>query len=170
MGLFVSLRSAILGLSFLSFSLASLLALKEMVVVQFMSYVRSEQFMKTRSLGHIMHNVVSSLVTVCPCQQFVLANCHATRLRVSSKRLEKSGVEPTTPGLEGEKLNHYTTEASLEEMCLVLYKPRSINRIQNHFNQYFSSKYVRGFLVKFDLKSGPNWCHDINRLPNLLIN
>ena len=34
------------------------------------------------------------------------------RFRVSSKRLEKPGIEPTTPGLEGEQLNHYATEAS----------------------------------------------------------
>ena len=34
------------------------------------------------------------------------------RLRVSSERLEKPGIEPTTPGLEGEQLNHYDTEAS----------------------------------------------------------
>ena len=32
-------------------------------------------------------------------------------LRVSSERLEKPGIEPTTPGLEGEQLNHYATEA-----------------------------------------------------------
>ena len=35
------------------------------------------------------------------------------RFRVSSERLEKPGIEPTTPVLEGEQLNHYTTEASL---------------------------------------------------------
>ena len=34
------------------------------------------------------------------------------RFRVSSERLEKPGIEPTTPGLEGEQLNHYATEAS----------------------------------------------------------
>ena len=34
------------------------------------------------------------------------------RFRVSSERLEKPGIEPMTPGLEGEQLNHYTTEAS----------------------------------------------------------
>ena len=33
--------------------------------------------------------------------------------RVSSERLEKPGIKPTTPGLEGEQLNHYATEASL---------------------------------------------------------
>ena len=37
------------------------------------------------------------------------------RLRVSSERLEKPGIEPMTPGLEGEQLNHYGTEASLIE-------------------------------------------------------
>ena len=35
------------------------------------------------------------------------------RFRVSSERLEKRGIEPTTPGLEGEQLNHYATEASV---------------------------------------------------------
>ena len=34
------------------------------------------------------------------------------RFRVSSERLEKPGTEPTNPGLEGEQLNHYATEAS----------------------------------------------------------
>ena len=38
------------------------------------------------------------------------------RFRVSSKRLEKPRIEPTTPGLEGEQLNHYATEASLMYM------------------------------------------------------
>ena len=33
--------------------------------------------------------------------------------RVSSERLEKPGIEPTTPGLEGEQLNHYATVASI---------------------------------------------------------
>ena len=33
------------------------------------------------------------------------------RLRVSSERLEKPGIEHTTPGLEGEQLNHYAMEA-----------------------------------------------------------
>ena len=32
------------------------------------------------------------------------------RFKVSSKRLEKPGIKPTTPGLEGEELNHYVTE------------------------------------------------------------
>ena len=34
------------------------------------------------------------------------------RFKVSSERLEKPGIELTTPGLEGNWLNHYTTEAS----------------------------------------------------------
>ena len=34
--------------------------------------------------------------------------------KVSSERLEKPGIELTTPGLEGKWLNHYTTEASNE--------------------------------------------------------
>ena len=35
------------------------------------------------------------------------------RFRVSSERHEKPGIEPTTPSLEGEHLNHYATEASI---------------------------------------------------------
>ena len=34
------------------------------------------------------------------------------RFKVSSERLEKPGIELTTPGLEGKWLNHYSTEAS----------------------------------------------------------
>ena len=37
---------------------------------------------------------------------------------VSSKRLEKPGIELTTPGLEGKWLNHYTTEASVSSCDL----------------------------------------------------
>ena len=33
------------------------------------------------------------------------------RFRVSSERLEKPGIEPTAHCLEGEQLNHYSTEA-----------------------------------------------------------
>ena len=33
--------------------------------------------------------------------------------KVSSERLEKPGIELTTPGLEGKWLNHYATEASI---------------------------------------------------------
>ena len=40
------------------------------------------------------------------------------RFKVSSKRLEKPGIKPTTPGLEGEELNHYVTEASLGNQVL----------------------------------------------------
>ena len=36
-----------------------------------------------------------------------------SRFRISSERLEKPGIEPTTPGLEGEQLNHYATEVSV---------------------------------------------------------
>ena len=35
--------------------------------------------------------------------------------KVSSERLEKPGIEPTTPGLQGDKLYLYTTEASYLE-------------------------------------------------------
>ena len=33
------------------------------------------------------------------------------RLKVSSDRLEKPGIEPATPGLQGKWLIHYTTGA-----------------------------------------------------------
>ena len=33
------------------------------------------------------------------------------RLKVSSDRLEKPGIEPATPGLQGKWLIHYTTAA-----------------------------------------------------------
>ena len=46
------------------------------------------------------------------------------QFRVSSERLEQPGIEPTTPGLEGEQLNHYTTEAS----------------------QVFSGKWITGYM------------------------
>ena len=35
---------------------------------------------------------------------------------VSAERLEKPGIESATPGLEGEQLNHYATEASRLDM------------------------------------------------------
>ena len=35
------------------------------------------------------------------------------RLKVSSDRLEKPGIEPATPGLQGKGLIHYTTAAPL---------------------------------------------------------
>ena len=34
--------------------------------------------------------------------------------KVSSKRLEKPGIECATPGLLGQVLNHYTTEAPID--------------------------------------------------------
>ena len=40
------------------------------------------------------------------------------QVKVSSERLEKPGIEPTTPGLQGEYLNHYTTEASRKGDCI----------------------------------------------------
>ena len=45
------------------------------------------------------------------------------RFRVSSERLEKSGIEPTTPGLDGEQLNHYATEASIFCSLHACYRP-----------------------------------------------
>ena len=41
------------------------------------------------------------------------------RLRVSSERLEKHEIELTTPGLEGEQPNHYSTEASISKTYII---------------------------------------------------
>ena len=38
--------------------------------------------------------------------------------KVSSERLEKPGIELTTPGLEGKWLNHNATEASDRPKCI----------------------------------------------------
>ena len=38
------------------------------------------------------------------------------RLKVSSDRLEKPGIEPATPGLQGKWLIHYTTAAPLSKL------------------------------------------------------
>ena len=40
------------------------------------------------------------------------------RVRVSFERLEKPGIKPTNPGLEGKQHNHYATEASAFERLL----------------------------------------------------
>ena len=72
------------------------------------------------------------------------------RFRVSSERLEP-GIEPTTPGLEGEKLNHYTTEASVSCLSYSIEDPQ--HRIlwrdkQNCFLNYHWMS-IRGLLFKF---------------------
>ena len=36
-----------------------------------------------------------------------------SRLKVSSDRLVKLGIKPATPGLQGKRLIHYTTAASV---------------------------------------------------------
>ena len=41
------------------------------------------------------------------------------RFKVSSERLEKPVIEPTTPGLKGELLYHYTTKASPAYMFML---------------------------------------------------
>ena len=51
------------------------------------------------------------------------------QFRVSSKRPEKPGIEPMTPGLEDEQLNHYTTEASVCQCMLYTTKCFSLNKI-----------------------------------------
>ena len=54
-----------------------------------------------------------SLSAVCP------GNLSWDLVLVSSDRLEKPGIEPTTPGLEGNQLNHYAMEASALISCSV---------------------------------------------------
>ena len=51
------------------------------------------------------------------------------QFRVSSKRPEKPRIEPMTPGLEGEQLNHYTTEAYVCQCMLYKTKCFSLNKI-----------------------------------------
>ena len=88
--------------------------------------------LKSRSLRqHIWHNTVSSLITVCPCQQFVM-EFMGPRFRVSAERLEKPGIKPTTSGLEDEQLNHYSTEASFE-FSMIKY----VVEISNFFSRMY---------------------------------
>ena len=59
------------------------------------------------------------------------------RFKVPSERLEKPGIEPTTPGLQGEWLYNYTTEAfiycgSQQFACI------GVNTIRIHFVSYVS--------------------------------
>ena len=50
------------------------------------------------------------------------------RFKVPSERLEKIGIEPTTPGLQGESLYHFTSEAATQMQDKVVplytYEPR----------------------------------------------
>ena len=48
------------------------------------------------------------------------------QFRVSYERLEKPGIEPTTPGLEGEQLNHYATVASVFFVVVILWVPHRL--------------------------------------------
>ena len=45
---------------------------------------------------------------------YVVCSCIRLIYKVSSERLEKPGIELTTPGLEGKWLKYYITEASLK--------------------------------------------------------
>ena len=58
-----------------------------------------------------IHSTVSSFVTVCPCEQFVLENCHGSSDSLNMKDWRNPG---STPGLftHGKWLNHSATEAS----------------------------------------------------------
>ena len=90
------------------------------------------------------------------------------RFRVSSERLEKPGIEPTTPGLEGGQLNHYATEASLQywgrRSCLsdeilnrypmTTFKDRLLTRTHNHEAANYAVRSVlcpRNLVFRHDL-------------------
>ena len=52
------------------------------------------------------------------------------RLKVSSDRLVKLGIEPATPGLQGKRFIHYTTDyiinliiADVQNVCLISIAP-----------------------------------------------
>ena len=79
-------------------------------VVQFLSYVRSEdKALGLNTLGTTYSPASSQYVLVSSLSWKIVIG---PRFIVSSERLEKPGIEPTNPGLEGEYLNHYATEAS----------------------------------------------------------
>ena len=62
-----------------------------------------------------IHSTVFSLVTVCPCEQFVLENCHGASVYSNKSQyegLEKPGIVSTISGLQGKWLNHSATVAS----------------------------------------------------------
>ena len=40
------------------------------------------------------------------------------RLKVSSDRLVKPGIEPATPGLQGKRFIHYTTATPTDELSI----------------------------------------------------
>ena len=42
------------------------------------------------------------------------------RLKVSSDRLMKLGIEPATPGLQGKRFIHYTTAAPLTDVVSIM--------------------------------------------------
>ena len=54
--------------------------------------------------------------------------------RVSSKRLEKPGIEPMTPGLEGEPLNNLDMKASYWHSCSFAWI------VQGNFSRTYSYK------------------------------
>ena len=72
------------------------------------------------------------------------------RFRVSSERLEKPEIEPTTHGLKDEQLNHYATEASefvlcCVVLCCVVLCCDVLSRSRSHF---ISSCVVNGLVFK----------------------
>ena len=49
------------------------------------------------------------------------------RLKVSSDRLVKPGIEPATPGLQGKRFIHYTTAAPYEHKIIIIFLPIIFN-------------------------------------------
>ena len=50
------------------------------------------------------------------------------RIKVSSDRLVKSGIEPATPGLQGKRFIHYTTAAPTQLLGNILIHQMSVLR------------------------------------------
>ena len=107
---------------------------------------------------------MSSLVTVCPCHQFVLENCQET-LIYTCKGLEKPGIEPATPGLQVEWVNLCAMEASVSHpQCQSLEVAVTSENMENFivtvceppvqldFGQYVLSD--NGITVKYSCFSG----------------
>ena len=74
------------------------------------------------------------------------------RFRVSSERLEKPGIKPTIPGLEGEQLNHnvigaYKKEAYKKETKTIWQS--SVQDFPNLNGLHGSRKIFLSFLVWF---------------------
>ena len=70
--------------------------------------------------------------------------------KVSSERLEKPGIELTTPGLEGKWLNHYATEASTNAGINTY--GAEIHKLRKHAKHAFPSFLFLILLFRFNVK------------------